>query len=123
MLETFQSQCSRKLSLCWEPWPDPRAEMLLCHSFLMKATDFRSVLLLAVGQYPASCCRATPPVAFTPTSKLSYAGAFVGCSESASGAEVLLGWPWHLQPQQKAAIYWPGEESWPQGAHQDGGWR
>lgn len=94
--------------------------MLLSHLLLMKATVFRSVLLSAVGQYPAPCCRTTLPAAFTPRSKLSYTGVFVGCSEGASGAEVLLGWPWQPQPQQKAAVYWPGENAWPQGEHQDG---
>ena len=91
--------------------------MLLSHLLLMKATIFRSVLLSAVGQYPAPCCRTTLPAAFTPGTELSYTGAFVGCSGGASDAEVLLGWSWQLQPQQKAAIYWPGEEAWPQGVN------
>lgn len=86
----------------------------------MKATVFRSVLLSAVGQYPAPRCRTTLPAAFSPGSDLSYAGASVGCSEGASDAEVLLCCPWQLQPQQKAAIYWPGYFTWLLGEHQDG---
>lgn len=104
MLDTFQSQCLRKLRLCWELWPGPRAEMLLSHSLLMKATVSRSVWLSAIGQYPASCCGTTFPGAFTPGSKLRYTEASVGCSEGASDAKVLLGWPWQLEPQQKAGI-------------------
>lgn len=52
MLDTFLTQCSRKLSLCQEPWPGPEAEMLLSHSFLTKATVFRSLIVCCW----AVCC-------------------------------------------------------------------
>jgi len=80
-----------------------------------KATIFRSILLCAVGRYPAPCCRTTLPAVFIAGSELSYTGAFVG----APRVRLMLRWTGRgsLSPSRKQLFAGQGKKL---GEHQDG---
>lgn len=102
MPATFQSQCSRKLSLCQEPWPGPGAEMLLSHSLTYKGHRFQVSFVVCRWAMPCSPLQNNAPSGVYPRERTELHWSVVGCSEGASDARVLLGWLWQLQPQQKA---------------------